>query len=113
MVALVFSWAAFALGALICLANFFLAFVRCPMGRFLGYPREAMRPVSVIPLFGSALVGLSLIGLYANPISRWLAIGLILMDIGGIHWFAFLLVGMTGYALIYWLIYGKHPGNDQ
>lgn len=111
MFAMTACWLAFVLGTPICLLNFYLSFVRYPLGRALGYPPESIRNISGIPLLGSALVGLSLIGLSANPYTNWLDIVVIVMDTGGIHWFVVMMAFMTAYAFIYWLIYGKHPGT--
>jgi len=75
------------LGGSVCVLNFYLYFLRCPVHRWKGGRTEEFRWVSGIPLIGSALVALSLLKFYAEP---WLlAIGLLLiaLDSGGVHWF--------------------------
>lgn len=80
-------WIAFALGVPICLHNFYLSFVRYPLYRLRGVSREAYQSYSGIPLFGSLLVALSLIGLYKAPAIALIAIAMICIDTGGIHCF--------------------------
>ncbi len=98
----VLSWLAFSLGGLVCLTNFYLSFLRYPLHRLRGLPRESYRWVSGIPLFGSLFVGLSLLVLHSLPGILPAAIVLIAIDTGGIHWF----VGTT----IYHSVYGKKHG---
>jgi hypothetical protein len=69
--------------------------------RLRGLPRESYQWVSGFPLLGSLLVALSMIGLHQIPGMIPVAIALILIDTGGIHWF----VG----SLIYrWLRKKRH-----
>jgi hypothetical protein len=86
------AWIAFGFGALLCLANFYFSFLRYPLHRLRGLPREAYRWESGIPLLGSLLVGLSLFGLHALPSTVIAALVLIIIDTGGIHWFAGVMV---------------------
>jgi hypothetical protein len=82
------SWFVFGLGALICLLNFYLSFLRYPIHRMRGLPRESFRWSSGFPLIGSLFVVLSLIGLHAQTDILPASIVLIAIDTGGIHWFA-------------------------
>src|SRR5690242_11486886 len=93
------AWNAFVLGALLCITNFYLSFLRYPLHRMRGLPRESYRWSSGIPLVGSLLVAVSLLGLHTLRGMLAAAILLIAVDTGGIHWF----VGM----MIYQLFYGK------
>jgi hypothetical protein len=95
----VLAWTAFVLGTFLCLTNFYLSVLRYLLHRLRGLPRESYRWVSGIPLFGSLLVALSLLGLYAPPGMLPAAIALIVIDTGGIHW----LLGV----MIYQSVYGK------
>lgn len=81
------AWIAFALGALLCVTNFYLSFLRYPLHRLRRLPRESYRWSSGIPLVGSLLVALSLFRLHAVPGILPAAIALIAVDTGGIHWF--------------------------
>ena len=67
--------------------NFYLSFLRYPIHILHKKPKEAYQWVSGVPLLGSLLVGLSLVQLYTVPVALWIAIVLILIDTGGIHWF--------------------------
>ena len=98
----VLAWIAFALGALLCLTNFYLPFLRYPLHRLRGLPKESYRWVSGFPLVGSLLVGLALFNLHALPGMLPAAIVLIAIDTGGVHWF-------FG-TMIYQSVYGKRPG---
>ena len=96
------AWIAFPLGALLCLTNFYLSFLRYSLHRLRGLPKELYRSVSGIPLFGSLFVALSLFSLYDMPGMIPVAAALILIDTGGIHWF----VG----TMICQFLYGKKHG---
>lgn len=96
------AWIAFALGALLCLTNFYLSFLRYPLYRLRGLPKESYRWVSGIPLFGSLFVGLSLFGLSDLTGMVSVAVVLIVIDTGGLHWF----VG----TMIYQFVYGEKHG---
>lgn len=83
----ILSWLAFSLGGLLCLANFYLSFLRYPLHRFRGLPKESYHWVSGFPLVGSFFVALSLLVLHGLPGILFVAIVLISIDTGGIHWF--------------------------
>jgi hypothetical protein len=82
------AWVALVLGAVLCLTNFYLSFLRYPVHRLRGLPRASYRWESGIPLFGSLLVALSLLGLHSLSGILPAAIVLMVIDTGGIHWFA-------------------------
>ncbi len=83
------AWILFALGAWLSSLNFYLSFIRYPIHRFCGHPRESYKFVSGIPLIGSLFVALSFACSYHPTWFNVLRIGLILIDTGGLHWFAF------------------------
>ena len=80
-------WILFGLGALLCVTNFYLAFLRYPLHRQLGLPKESYHWVSGFPLFGSMCVAISLLGLHDIPAMIPVGTVLMLIDTGGIHWF--------------------------
>ena len=80
-------WILFGLGSLLCATNFYLSFLRYPLHRLRGLPKESYHRVSGFPLFGSLFVALSLLGLHDIPAMIPVAIVLMLIDSGGIHWF--------------------------
>ena len=84
----ILAWIAFTLGGLSCLLNFYLSFLRYPLHRLCGRPRESYRWVSGFPIVGSLLVGLSLLKLHALPGLLAPAVVLMVVDTGGLHWFA-------------------------
>jgi hypothetical protein len=71
----------------LCGTNFYLSFLRYPLHLLRGLPSEQYEWVSGIPLFGSLLVGSSLLGLHAMPYVLPAALAIILIDTGGVHWF--------------------------
>ncbi|MHC4718493.1 MAG: hypothetical protein ACYS5V_16095 [Planctomycetota bacterium] len=76
------------LGGLVCCLNFYLSFLRYRVHRMRGGAQESYRWVSGLPVVGSLFVAISLIE-FRRP--AWLlaiAIVLILIDTGGLHWFA-------------------------
>ena len=75
-------------GGLLCCLNFYLSFLRYPVHRFMGKKKDEYRWISGIPVFGSLFVAISLLGIWQLPLFRAAAIGLILIDTGGLHWFA-------------------------
>src|SRR6266496_1875075 len=81
------AWIAFVFGALLCLTNCYLSFLRYPLHRLRGLSRESYRWVSGIPAFGSLIVGLSLFGLHSLPAILPIGIAVMVIDTGGIHWF--------------------------
>jgi hypothetical protein len=78
----------FGLGAVICLSNVYTSFLRYPLLRLMGRPAETIQFVSGIPLFGSLFVALALLALWSELVWRWIGLALIILDTGGIHWFA-------------------------
>jgi len=54
--------------------------------RLRGLPKESFRHVSAIPIIGSLIVALSLGRLYSIPAVKYIGIGLIIADSGGILW---------------------------
>lgn len=80
-------WILFGLGALLSVTNLYLSFLRHPLHRLRGLPEESYYRVSGFPLFGSLFIALSLIGLRDIPAMIPVAIVLMLIDTGGIHWF--------------------------
>jgi hypothetical protein len=81
------SWAAFLVGSFVCLLNFYLSWLSHPLHRLQGLSPESFRSRSGFPFIGSILVALSLLRLHAEPAAVPIAIGLIAIDTGGIHWF--------------------------
>jgi hypothetical protein len=81
------SWAALIIGGFVCLLNFLLSLLRYPLHRLRGLSPESFRFQSGLPLIGSILVALSLLGLHSKSAVVPIAIGLIAIDTGGIHWF--------------------------
>jgi hypothetical protein len=81
------SWAAFLVGSFVCLLNFYLSWLSHPLHRLQGLPPESFRSRSGFPFIGSILVALSLLRLHSEPAAVPIAIGLIAIDTGGIHWF--------------------------
>jgi hypothetical protein len=75
-------------GGLLCCLNFYLSFLKYPVHRMLGGKKEDYRWDSGIPVFGSLFVALSLFWFWQPPWLLTLAIVLILVDTGGLHWFA-------------------------
>jgi hypothetical protein len=60
--------------------------LRHPLHRLRGLPKESYRHVSEFPVLGSLFVALSLVGLHEIPAMRPVAIIVMLIDTGGIHW---------------------------
>ena len=81
------SWAAFLVGGFVCLLNFYLSWLSFPLHRLRGLSPESFRSHSGFPLIGSILVVVSLVGLHSESTVVPIAIGLIAIDTGGIHWF--------------------------
>ena len=81
------SWAAFVVGGFVCLINFYLSWLSYPLHRLRGLSPESFRSHSGFPLIGSILVVVSLVGLHSESTVVPIAIGLIAIDTGGIHWF--------------------------
>lgn len=73
-------------GGLMCLWNFYLSFLRYPLFRLKGGKRDEFRWVSGLPVIGSGLVAVAALCSLGEPRLLWPAIGLILIDTGGLHW---------------------------
>ncbi len=102
----ILAWTAFVLGALLSFFNFYLSFLRYPLHRLRGFPKESFRCASGIPLFGSILLGSALLGLHAQPGMLPVVIALAVIDTGGLVW----IVGAMIYMLIHLLVYGTRDG---
>ena len=74
-------------GGFLCCVNFYLSFLRYAIYRLCGRTRENYKWVSGVPLFGSLFVALSLLKFRSHPIFLTIAIILILIDTGGLHYF--------------------------
>ena|ERR1017187_327152 len=83
----ILAWVGFALGAWVCLLNFYLSFVRYPVHRWRGLSKESYHWVSGLPLVGSLFVAFSLLRLHPLPALLPIGLALIAADTGGIHWF--------------------------
>ena len=77
-----------ALGTFITCINFYLSFIRYPLHRLRGRPREDYRFVSGFPGVGSAFLWFAAILLARHPPLMWSSIAISLFDTGGLHWFA-------------------------
>jgi hypothetical protein len=84
-----YAW--FAIGAFVCCLNFYLSFLRYPLHRLLG--REC-KWVSGFPGVGSVMVVGSLVELHESPVLFWAGVTIALLDTGGLHWFAGIMLWM-------------------
>ncbi len=78
------------LGALVCLVNFYLSFLRYLLHRARGRDPENYRWMSGVPLIGSLLVLISWVFWLHGIGSQALDVtagAIALIDTGGIHWF--------------------------
>ncbi len=80
----------FALGAYITVVNIYLTFLHYPLHRARGGTRENFVFVSVVPIFGSLFLWIS-IPLLTSMTLKWCAGVLSVLDAGGLHWFIFML----------------------
>lgn len=76
----------FAFGSLISLCNFYLSFIRYLLHKLLS-PEKKYRWVSGFPIFGSLFLVVAAFLLSGLPVLMWCAIGIAIIDTGGIHWF--------------------------
>jgi hypothetical protein len=74
-------------GGLVCAINFYLSFCRYPLHRLRRGSRESYRYMSGFPLVGSFLVALWIFKFYDRGCILCVALLLIAIDTGGIHWF--------------------------
>lgn len=93
----------YALGALFCGLNFYLSFLRVPLLARRGVPREEVRNVTGAPLLGTLFVFAGLGATHDVPGLLPLGIVLILIDTGGPHWFAGI--------MLYQALRGRAPGR--
>jgi hypothetical protein len=80
------AWVLFVLFGLICVINFYTSFLRYPIYIWRGMPKESFKFISGIPIFGSLIVYFLLRHLDMPPAMQYVAIILIVIDTGGIHW---------------------------
>ena len=83
------------LGGVISSLNCYLWFIRYPMHRLRGGTRESYRWISGFPLVGSLFLWMAAVFLLHHRILMWTALAISLLDTGGIHWFAG--------VMLYWL----------
>jgi hypothetical protein len=87
----VFAYLMFALGAFVCCLNFYLSFLRYPLYKLL---RREFKWVSGIPVVGSLSLTVPLIVFHDSPLLFWSGITIALLDTGGLHWFAGIMLWM-------------------
>jgi len=98
------SFVLFGFGGLICATNFYCAFLRYPLHRLCGGTQESYHYESGIPVFGSFFVAISLVKFWSYPILLPIAIILILVDTGGLHWFL---------GVMFWYVILKRGNRDS
>lgn len=76
------------LGGFICCLNFYLSFPRYLLHKYRGGKKEDNKWISGFPLVGSLLVALSLLASWQSTWILVVSVTLILIDTGGLHWFA-------------------------
>ncbi|MEE9392374.1 MAG: hypothetical protein V3W41_07700 [Planctomycetota bacterium] len=89
------GWILLTIGGLFCSFNAYLSWLRYPLFRLLGGARDDYRWSSGIPVLGSLLVVLDWVGWLRHEYSvalDVLAIVLLAIDSGGIHWFLLVMV---------------------
>ncbi len=74
----------FALGAWICLLNFYISFIRTSLLTALG---RSPRRVSGFPLFGSFVLAIIAATFWEKRGLALTALAIAALDTGGIHWF--------------------------
>jgi len=67
--------------------NFYLVFIRFQIHQLKGGSKDDYQWVSGWPIIGSALVAVSLFEFWGQSWIGYLALILILIDLGGLHWF--------------------------
>ena len=73
-----------ALGALVCLLNFYISFIRMPLLTALG---RSPRRVSGFPLFGSVMLVTAAVLSWEKRALALTLLAIAALDTGGIHWF--------------------------
>jgi len=89
------AWLALLVGGLVSALNFYLSFCRYALYLVRGGSRESYRWMSGYPLVGSLLVALSIFRFYDTPWILGIALVLVAIDTGGIHWLAGTLIYRT------------------
>ena len=79
------AWVLFIVGSLICCLNFYLSFLRYPLYKLCGWE---YRWVSGCPAIGSLMLVIAVVLLQESPLLFWAGIVIALLDTGGLHWFA-------------------------
>lgn len=87
----VLGYVLFALGAFVSCLNFYLSFLRYPLCKLLG---RQYKWVSGFPVLGSLLVVIAVAILHEHPVFFWGGITIALLDTGGLHWFAGVMLWM-------------------
>ncbi len=78
----------FFLGGVICAVNFYLSFLRYPIFLLRGGRKSEFRWISGTPVIGSLSVAVGLVYLHQTSWILLAGLVLILIDTGGLHWFA-------------------------
>lgn len=86
-VATVVGYALLAFGALLCLSNAYLSWIRPRLHLMRGGSRKDYQFVSGFPLFGTLFLTVGLVCAPPSPFLALLALPLIIVDTGGLHWF--------------------------
>ena len=84
-----------ALGTFIACLNLYFSFIRYPVHRWRGGTRNDYRWVSGIPAVGSILLWLGARLLVGRPALMWTAIGISLIDTGGLPCFVATMLYMS------------------
>ena len=87
----VIAYILFAIGAFVCCLNFYLSFLRFPFCKLLG--RE-YKWSSGIPVFGSLFLVIAVVMFHESPALFWSGIAVAILDTGGLHWFAGVMLWM-------------------
>ena len=87
--ALIVGFAFLALAALIAVTNFGLVFIR-PL--YFHLRKQKYKFVSTIPIVGNLLLIFASLLLPANTYLRYAAIGIVLLDTGGLPWILVMLI---------------------
>ena len=88
---MILAYALFTVGTFVCFLNVYLSFLRYLLCRLIG--RE-YKHVSGVPLFGSLLLVIAVTMLHERSLFFWSGIVIALLDTGGLHWFAGVMLWM-------------------